>query len=202
MTKNIFGHIAGIALFVTILIMTAGPARSDDVTDAVAEGLEYYKAGKFTDAAGSLDYAAQLVRQKKGGALTELLPKPLDGWEADEAASQSAGAAMMGGGVTCERRYHKNDSDITIQIITDSPILQGMLMMLQNPMFASSDGGKLERIAGQKTIVKYSDAEKEGEIKIVVASRFLVTVEGRNVTKDDLVAYVKTIDYNKLSALP
>lgn len=177
-------------------------AHADDVTDAVNEGLQYYKDGQFTDAAGSLDYAAQLIRQKKGGALTNLLPQPLDGWSADEATSQSAGAAMFGGGVTAERNYHKGNADIKIQYITDSPMMQGVMMMFSNPMFASSDGGKLERIAGQKTIVKYNTSQKSGDVKIVVANRFLITVEGNNITRENLVAYVKAIEFKKLSALP
>jgi hypothetical protein len=35
-----------------------------------------------------------------------------------------------------------------------------------------------------------------------VANRFLITVEGRNVTKEDLEAYAKAIDYKKLESIP
>ncbi len=189
-------------LFTVILLAAFGPAYADDVTEAINEGLQYYNEGQYTDAAGSLDYAAQLIRQKKGGELTTLLPEPLGGWKAEEATSQSAGAAMLGGGVSAERKYQKGASRIEIQYVTDSPIMQGVMMMFSNPMFAASDGGKMERIAGQKTIVKYSASEKSGDIRIVVANRFLITIEGEDVTKEDLVAYAKAIDYKKLAALP
>ena len=164
--------------------------------------MQYYKDGQYTDAAGSLDYAAQLIRQKKGGELTSLLPEALKGWKADDATSQAAGAAMMGGGITVERSYHKGSSKVTIQVISDSPLMQGVMMMLSNPMFASSDGGRLERISGQKASVKYNENNERGDIKIVVANRFLITIEGRKVAKDDLKEYAKAIDYKKLAALP
>jgi hypothetical protein len=80
--------------------------------------------------------------------------------------------------------------------------MQSVMMMFTNPMFATSDGGKLEKVGDQKAIVKYEADRKRGDIKIVVANRFLITVEGRNVTKEDLEAYAKAIDYKKLESIP
>lgn len=176
--------------------------HADEVTDTISEALENYKAGHYSDAVASLNYASQLIQQKKGEDLKALLPETLKGWSAEEASSQAVGAALMGGGVTAERRYRKEDSSITVQIITDSPILQGVMMMLSNPMFAASDGGKVQRINQQKAIVKYQQADRNGSIQIVVANRFLVTIEGSDVKKEDLEAYAKAIDYKKMEALP
>lgn len=201
MTQAIKKRLIG-TLFTAVFVLAFGPAYGDDVTEAINEGLQYYTNGEYTDAAGSLDYAAQLIRQKKGGELTGLLPEPLEGWKAEQGTSQAAGAAMLGGGVTAERKYDKGSSHITIRYITDSPMMQGVMMMFSNPMFAASDGGKLERIGGQKAIVKYDSSEKSGEIQIVIGNRFLITIEGREVAKEDLVAYAKVIDYKKLAALP
>jgi hypothetical protein len=175
---------------------------ADEVEDSISEALEYYKEGDFSSAAGSLEYAAQLIRQKKGGQLEEFLPKALPGWKAEEATSQAMGAAMFGGGVTAERRFTKGGSEISVQMVTDSPVMQGMMVLFTNPMFAASDGGKMEKIKRQKAIVKYDPDTREGDIKIMVANRFLVTVEGRSVSKQDLQAYAQAIDYKKLAAMP
>ena len=123
--------------------------RADDVTDSIDEAVKAYKAGDFSVAAQSLDAAAQLVRQKRGEQFKALLPEAPKGWTAEEATLQSAGAAMFGGGVSVERHYAKGDASMTVKVITDSPILQGVMMMMGNPMFANADGGKLERIKGQ-----------------------------------------------------
>ena len=150
----------------------------------------------------TFNYASQLIQQKKGKALESFLPEPLTGWTAEDATSQVTGAAMFGGGVTVEREYRKGSSSITIQIITDSPIMQGVMMMFSNPMFAASEGGKLEKIGRQKAIVKFDPANKDGDIKIVVANRFLVSIEGDGITREDLKGYAKAIDYKKMASLP
>jgi len=185
-----------------LIIGVTGVAIADDVEDSVKEALEYYKDGDYSNAAGSLEYAAQLIRQKKGGQLEVFLPKPLPGWTAEDASSQAMGAAMFGGGVTAERNFKKDNSRIKVQIMTDSPMMQGMMVLFTNPAFATADGGKMEKIKRQKAIVKYTPGTKKGDIKIMVVNRFLVSIEGKNVSKEDLMNYANAIDYKKLGALP
>ena len=192
-----------IVVGVFILFMTfSALGYADDVTDSITEALQYYKDGKYPDAVGSLNYAAQLIQQKKGNELRAFLPKPLSGWAADDATTQTAAASMFGGGIATERQYHKGPSSVTVQIVTDSPIMQGMMMMFSNPMFAGAEGGQLERIGSQKAIVKFDSADKRGDIKIIVANRFLVSIEGDEVAKTDLINYAKAIDYKKMATLP
>jgi len=186
-----------------VLLAVAGAASAgDEVLESIKEGTEFYNNGEYADAVTSLNYAVQLIQQKKGDVLKDLLPGPLEGWTAEDAESQSAGAAMFGGGVTAERNYTRGDSRITIRMITDSPMMQGVMMMFSNPMFATSDGGKLERIGKQKAIVKYEEDNKSGDLQMVVNNRFLVMVEGDAVTRDELLAYAAAIDTKKLSELP
>ena len=189
-------------VFSVAMFLFSTAAVADDVTDYINEALAYYQDGQYSDAVSSLNFAEQLIQQKKSSGLEAFLPEPLKGWKGEIATSQAAGAAMLGGGISAERRYNKGDSSIHIQIMADSPMLQGVMMMMSNPMFATSDGGKLERIEKQKAIVKFDPNTKEGKIQIVVANRFMVTVEGDGITDKELKAYAKAIDYNKLAQLP
>lgn len=179
--------------------------RADDVTDAIDEGTQFYKQGKFAEAASSFDYAAQLIRQKRGGEFVKLLPNALDGWTAEDAESTATGAALMGGMVSAERNYNKKNDDnganVTITITGDSPALQSYVMMLTNPMIASSSGGKLKTISGQRALVKYDTDDKSGEITAVINSKYLISVKGNNVTADDLTNYFKAIDFDAVSKL-
>jgi len=185
-----------------LCLLTSAQAEDDDVIQSINEGLEFYQGGEFAEATSSLNYAVQLIQQKKGESLGGLLPEPLEGWAAEDSQSQAAGAAMFGGGVTAERRYTRGSSRIDIRIVTDSPMLQGIMMMFSNPMFATADGGKMERIGRQKAIVKYNGAGKSGDVQMVVDNRFLVTVEGDAVSRDELLAYAGAIDTKKLADLP
>jgi hypothetical protein len=60
----------------------------------------------------------------------------------------------------------------------------------------------MERIGKQKAIVKYDAGNQEGEIQIVVANRFMVTIEGNGVTDKELKDYAGAIDFNKMAQLP
>ena len=77
------------------------------VVQTIEKALDEYKSNDFSNAASSLDYASQLIRQKKGEALSKLLPEPLTGWTADASSSRVTTASLFGGGLTAERTYTK-----------------------------------------------------------------------------------------------
>jgi hypothetical protein len=184
-------------------VLSCGTVFADEITDSISQGLDQYKKGSYAEAMTSLNFAAQKIGQIKADGLKMFIPQPLAGWTADEVVSQAAGMAMFGGGLSAEGRYHKGDKgDVTVKIVSDSPLLQGMMMLVSNPMFATSSGGKLEKIKNQTAIVKYETQAKRGDINVVVAGKVLVTVEGNEVSQDDLMAYAKAIDYDKIAVLP
>ncbi len=175
-----------------------GAWSADDVEQAINEALEAYRQKNFSEAASNLDYAAQLVRQLKGGTLEQYLPEPLEGWTAEQSSSQAASTAFFGGGVSAEKTYRKDSKNVEISLVTDSPMLQGALMLITNPMFATSDGGKITKINGQKAVIKYQPDRGRGEITMVVNST-LITIKGR-AEQQELLEYAKRIDVAGLSA--
>ena len=88
-----------------------------------------------------------------------------------------------------------------IEVVADSPVLQGVMMMFSNPMFTQSDGGKLTKISGHKAIIKYDSEDKQGEVFVAIANRFLITVRGDNVSEETLINYTKAIDLKKIAEL-
>jgi hypothetical protein len=188
------------ALFLCIpIVLSAQPLWAEDnVLSTIREATRQYEAGDYTGAASNLDYAAQLVRQQKSERMKALLPEPLDGWEGKEANAQALGAAILGGGVTVSREYKRGSSSISVEIVSDSPVLQSVLMMVNNPMFAGAGGGKLEALKGQRAILKFDSGKKSGELYVVVDSRFVITIKGRQISREDLVAYGEAIDYATL----
>ncbi|MBU0768028.1 MAG: hypothetical protein KJ687_02895 [Proteobacteria bacterium] len=191
-------HVCFIVLFVSSLFITPGVIFADEITDSIEEAVEYYKESNYVEAANSLDYASQLIRQKRSGKLEALLPEPLAGWSAEDVKSQAAGPGFLGGMISAKRMYKKDNSSVTIEIITDSPALQSMVMLFSNPAYASADGGKLTKIKNQKAIIKYNPSDKNGEINIVVEKQYLVSVKGRDINQNDLVDYASAIDYKTL----
>jgi hypothetical protein len=187
-------------LVVCCLPMPAAAAEEkDDVLTTIGEAVKQYKSGDYAGAVSNLDYASQLVRQKKSERMKDLLPEPLAGWQANPASAQTLGIAVFGGGVTVSRDYKKGDASVSIEIVSDSPVLQSVMMMLNNPMFAGASGGSLKTIKGQRAIIKYDDKGRNGEVNIVVAGRFMITVKGNHVDLNTLVEYSETIDFELLA---
>ena len=178
----------------TILISTT--ISADDITDTMEEAMSAYKKGDYVQTKEDLTYVMELLKQKKGETIQGFLPEPLDGWKAEKAKSENAGSGMLGGGSTTSRTYTKDKSKIVISVVTDSPLLQGLGSLLGNPMFNS--GGKLKRINREKATIKYNEKNKSGDVTIMLNKRFLVTVEGSQVTEDELIEYAKAIDFKKI----
>ncbi|RUM41512.1 MAG: hypothetical protein DSY80_08670 [Desulfocapsa sp.] len=197
MVRCIFAML--VAGIICLPLQAGAAAEKDDVLTTIDEAVKQYTNGDYAGAASNLDYASQLVRQKKSERMKDLLPEPLSGWQAQPASAQTLGTAVFGGGVTVSRNYSKDDASVSIEIVTDSPVLQSVMMMLNNPMFAGASGGNLETIKGQRAIVKYEPKGRSGEINIVVANRFMVTVKGNNVEQQTLVSYAEAIDFRSLA---
>ncbi|MGD9949736.1 MAG: hypothetical protein AB7U29_14840 [Desulfobulbus sp.] len=185
-------------IIISIVLFTPTLWAEDNVLSTIREATRQYDAGDYTGAASNLDYAAQLVRQQKSERMKDLLPEPLKGWEGKEANAQALGAAILGGGVTVSRDYRRGASIVSVEIVSDSPVLQSVLMMINNPMFAGAGGGKLETLKEQRAIIKFDSGKMSGEMYVVVDSRFVVTIKGRQITREDLMAYGEAIDYASL----
>jgi hypothetical protein len=175
---------------------------ADEIEDTIAVALEDYSNGAFMKAASNLDYASQQIRQKRAGVLEKYLPEPLTGWSASVASSQTVSAVLLGGGVIAERTYTRGYSSITIKIVTDSPMVQSISMMLTNPMIITASGGKLIRIKGESAIFKYYPQNATGDINIVPGGRFLISVSGRAIGDNDLMDYANLIDHNGIKNMP
>jgi hypothetical protein len=174
-------------------------ADDDSVLSTIDEAVKQYQAGDYAGAASNLDYASQLVRQQKSENMKQLLPDPPPGWTAGEADAHAIGSAVLGGGVTVSRDYYRGEATVNMEIVSDSPVLQSVLMMINNPLFAGAGGGKLETLKNQKAIIKYDQGKKSGDVYVVVANKFMVTVKGSKVELKDLVSLAESVDYKKLS---
>lgn len=179
-----------------IFLTLALPASADDVLDTAEEAVSLYKAGKYSEAAGSFEYAGQLARKMRSGELSDYLPNALDGWQAQEVEQQAIGG-MFGGGTSAERTYTKGNASITVTIMTDSPMIQGVVMILQNPMMMGG-AGKIVKVNNLKAYLDFDSSNNSGELQLVVANQHLVQLRGSNITTEDILAYAKGVNYDGL----
>jgi len=95
--------------------------------------------------------------------------------------------------------YTKDDSSIDVNIVSDSPMIQSLAMMLNNPMMMSGSGQKLIRVQGNKAALEWEGSG--GSINVLIMGSVLVTVEGYEVTEDDLVQYAEAVNYDLIKEI-
>lgn len=172
----------------------ASPVFADDITDAIDQASKAYKAGDMGTAKQQLDLASQLVGQKNAEGFATLLPAPLSGWKAEKANTAATGA-MMFGASSASRNYTNDKGDsVDVAITGDSAMLMQFATLLNNPAMAAAMG-KLIRVGSQRAI-----QTNEGDINMVVANKFLVTVTGSGDAAAKL-AYANAVNVDKLSKM-
>jgi hypothetical protein len=182
-------------LMAVLCLALSAAVWADDASDAIEKAAAFYKEGQTQQAITQLELATQLIRQQRAEAMQQVLPEPLEGWTAEAATSTSAGAAMLGGGSTIKRTYNKGDKSLSIEIVADSPMIQGMMVLFSNPMFgAASQGGKVQMVNGQQAILK------DDGLMMVVENTFMVQVNAEKGMEADVLAYASAIDLKKLSS--
>lgn len=192
-----------IVLPVVLFVLAWGftPVFADEILESINEAIEAYNDKEFVEAVESLDYAKQLIQQLRSEGIMKFLPEPLPGWESKTAQTQSMG--MLGGMSGVEKEYwapgsgNQGRKHITINIMAESPVMQGMMAMF-NPMYAGAQGGKLQKIKRNKAIVKYNPDNRSGEANVLVKKKYIISIKGDAVDKKDLMDYAKIIDYKGL----
>jgi hypothetical protein len=177
------------------LAMAAMPAlAADDILDAIEAARKAYQAGDMARAKQSLDLASQLVGQKNAENFAALLPAALPGWKAEKVEATSVGVTVFGV-TSASRRYTGPDGlDVQVRITGDSALVLHFARLFMNPTIAGAMG-KLISIGDQRAL-----QTSEGSINMVVADKFLVTVEGSADAASKL-AYAQAVDVARLSKM-
>lgn len=177
-----------------LLAAPATPVLADDITDAMDQARKAYQSGDLGAAKQSLDLASQLIGQKNAEAFATLLPNALPGWKAEKAQTTALGAAGFGAS-TASRTYNNPKGDhVEVQISGDSAIVSQIATFLNNPAMAGAMG-KLVKVGNQRAI-----QDGDGNVKMIVANKFLISVEG-SADGTSKLAYAQAIDVTKLSKM-
>ena len=172
----------------TALLMTAPFAvQADDVTDTLNSALNAYNEGDIQYAIEEIDYAKQLMRAMKKGALEAFLPEPPAGWTREIDSDMAMGLGAIGGGVGTSEDYTNGSENFSITLMADNPMVGAMAGMIGS---AGAMGAKIERVGREKFMVQ------NDEFTGLVDGRILVQASGDN--PDLILEILKSIDYKAL----
>jgi len=139
--------------------------------------------------------------------LKELLPEEIDGFKRTEFSGEKNGAVGFTIS-TAQARYKKGaDSSIKIEIL-DTGGLAGMTTMAlaawtMADIDKETESGyeKTTTLEGYKAFEKYNNNSKSGELNVLVADRYIVNVDGNDVTIEELKEILGDLDLKKLADL-
>lgn len=135
--------------------------------------------------------------------LKDMLPADADGLPRKSANGEKNG---MGGFTfsTATGKYENDDSSQTIELaIVDaggSGAMMGMAAWSMIDMDKETESGyeKTTKIGDNKAFEKYDNANKSGEVAVMVKNRFIVTIKGNGVEMVKLKSILDDIDLDKL----
>lgn len=191
--------IKSLVLTAAVALAAALPCAAQEEQPDMAELMK-----AMTGALGGGTNAPALVDFRE---LKALLPASLEGMKRVSASGEKSGA--MGMSVAfAEAKYRAEDGgEITIKISDNSGM--GGLMGFAQQAFGTMEVDRETETGFERTTQygkhkateEYDNEEKEGEVEIMVDSRFAVEVEGRNVTWKAVEAAAKSLDLDKLASL-
>ncbi len=202
-------------VLIVTLLFVVGLLLADEVTSSIDKAKSHYQSKKYSEAINELNYAVNQIQQIQLERYKTVFPAALSDWKAEEFQMDNAGMAFLGGGLSISRKYsliiqvegldekgrdsyYDKKKSVDISIVSDSPLLSSVMMMFSNPMFLG--GNKMVTINGEKAIEQRDSDGKPDELQFVIENRVMVTVSGRNCSKEDLYGYAQKIDFAKLKS--
>ena len=137
--------------------------------------------------------------------LKDLLPQRLVGIKRTDIEGERAGIGSLKFS-TAKAEYDDGDAEFEVTIVDGGGIgavITGMAAWSNIEVDSESDDGyeRTTTIDGYKAYEKYDSRREDGSVAIFVEDRFIVTVEGRNVTEKQLKKALKAIDIDDLKRL-
>ena len=188
-----------------------GPAGGGTIT----VGGTTLDTGKLNDAAAKIQAASSsmeasvkggngAVKAVDPGALQNLLPGSISGWNRTSVENQGGAAAGIGGS-NARAQFASGDQSFSLSV-TDTGVL-GNIATLGGALTASSNKQtttgyeKTEMQGGNMVEEKWDNQSKSGSYSVLVASRFSVEASGSAPSIDTLKSAVASVNLGQLQSM-
>ena len=139
--------------------------------------------------------------------LKEFLPEKIAGFKKTESSGEKNGA--MGFTISTADARYKGTEDAAIHLeILDTGGIAGVATMAMAAWTMAdidkeTDTGyeKTTSLEGYKAYEKYDSKSKSGELNLLVADRYVLNVNGSNVTMEQMKGIIEELNLDKLSEL-
>jgi len=185
----------------TAALTLSSTASADEVTDQIDAARTSYEAGELRSAVETLNFAVSKIQEQMTASLLKLLPEPLDGWKADAPEAQSGGMAAMITGTTLSRRYFRDDqSEVSLNLMADSPMMPMLTMALSMPlMMQSNQDMKTYSLKGFRGMIEHAADSEDYEITLMVGNRLVIQGQGSHLKDSKPIEdYLNALDLDAI----
>lgn len=196
-------NLAIVLIATTLMWSCAGKSDEEKAREEPKNGLEALQKIAEQAEQMSKESPKETIDPK---LLKALLPANADGLKRTEVSGEKS--AAMGFGVSTAKGIYTSDNGQSIDVnIVDCAgtgvALMGMAAWSMASIDKETEHGyeKTTEYEGHKAFEKYDSQSKNGEIAVLVANRYLVQVEGNNVSIEKIKSVLNSIDLDKLSKL-
>lgn len=166
------------------------PKKEPTLPEALDQATKAAEGEQYGAAIAALQSAIKLLQKKQRAAILASMPKP-EGWEIHDDAPNDAADALTAGlagiGTNIQRRYQKgDDKNLTVDVMANSPMLQMIAMLFNNPAMVTAEGGEIVQYGPHKAILKKS-GDSGVELQILMHEKHLIKVTAQGLTADELL---------------
>jgi hypothetical protein len=213
---NIIAGYIALAIAGAMFAMTPGVGNfGSPGGGSISVGDSTYDTGKLTDSAAKIEAAGKTMEASlKGGdgavkavdpgALQNLLPGSISGWNRTSVENQGGAAAGIGGS-NARAEFQSGDQNFSLSV-TDTGVL-GNIATLGGALNTSSNKQtatgyeKSEMQGGNMVEEKWDNQSKSGSYSVLVASRFSVEASGSAPSIDTLKSAVASVNLGQLQSM-
>jgi hypothetical protein len=174
-------------LFIAVLVVSG--LRAQDVNAQLNEAQSAYKSGELQNTRFALQQALNEIDRAIGAEIIKMLPENMGSMAFVEAEDNITATSMGFAGLFVSRSYMADNTNASVQIMSDAPFLAGVNALLALPAFASDPNQKRIRIGSYRALMQKSQDDSgkvSWDVQIPVSST-LITFHCSGVDSEQAV---------------
>jgi hypothetical protein len=162
-------------LFIAVLLVSG--LRAQDVNAQLNEAQSAYKSGELQNTRFALQQALNEIDRAIGAEIIKMLPENMGSMAFVEAEDNITATSSGFAGLFVSRSYKTDDeTNASVQIMSDAPFLAGVNALLSLPSFVSDPNQKRIRIGSYRALLQKSQDDSgkvSWDVQIPVSSTLI-----------------------------
>ncbi len=190
-------------LFLLSIAITAFAAQGQEFNTQLTTARTAYKAGKLDESRFAMEQLLQEIDMMVGKEVLKILPAKIEDKAANTAGDNVSGASGYFG-VVIHREYGTPEKNISVEILSNSPLITSLNAMLSLPMIGGAGGdSKVVRISGYKALLNKVSGEgdkSDYEIQLPMNTA-LITLRAPGYTQDQVLKIANSLPVAQIAKM-